>query len=145
VPAGPFAPEIVSRLLEGRSAMEFTGISIPLPLALAAVAVIGYLFGRRPTVQQTELHHARRELKRARAVIRELESISSHVRSSLAQHQSSMLTFKDRLATLGRESDGAAWQQLCEEAERILHPTLKLSNEIAQAYDEIRQQTHLLM
>jgi diguanylate cyclase (GGDEF)-like protein len=125
--------------------MDFSLISIPTPVALGAVAVLGYLFGRRRTTQQSELNHARRELKRAKAVIRELEAISEHVRNSLAQHQSSMLTFKDRLANLGGDTEGQAWQQLCDEAEHILSPTLKLSNEIAQAYDEIRQQTHLLM
>jgi diguanylate cyclase (GGDEF)-like protein len=125
--------------------MDLSLISIPTPVALGAVAVLGYLFGRRRSTPQVELHHARRELKRAKAVIRELEAISDHVRNSLAQHQSSMLTFKDRLANLGGDTEGRAWQQLCDEAERILSPTLKLSNEIAQAYDEIRQQTHLLM
>lgn len=125
--------------------MDFPVFSIPVPVALAAVAVLGYLFGRRGTVQHNELSHARRELKRAKAVIRELETISEHVRASLAQHQSSMVTFKDRLANLGTGDKTQAWEQLCDEAERILTPTLKLSNEIAQAYDEIRQQTHLLM
>ena len=125
--------------------MDFAAFTIPAPVALAAVAVVGYLFGRRRTTDQTELTHARRELKRAKAVIRELEAISEHVRTSLSQHQDSMLTFKDRLANLGGDNQGQAWQQLCDEAERIIHPTLKLSNEIAQAYDEIRQQTHLLM
>jgi diguanylate cyclase len=124
---------------------DFASLNIPTPVALAAVAVIGYLFGRRRTPQQEELSHARRELKRAKAVIRELEAISEHVRGSLAQHQSSMLTFKERLTGLSGNSEGQAWRQLCEEAERILQPTLKLSNEMAQAYDEIRQQTHLLM
>ena len=125
--------------------MDFAALTIPAPVALAAVAVVGYLFGRRRTTDQTELTHARRELKRAKAVIRELEAISQHVRTSLSQHQESMLTFKDRLANLGGDNQGQAWQQLCDEAERIVRPTLKLSNEIAQAYDEIRQQTHLLM
>lgn len=125
--------------------MDFAALTIPAPVALAAVAVVGYLFGRRRTTDQAELTHARRELKRAKAVIRELEAISEHVRTSLSQHQESMLTFKDRLANLGGDNQGQAWQQLCDEAERIVRPTLKLSNEIAQAYDEIRQQTHLLM
>ena len=125
--------------------MDLSVLSIPTPVALGAVAVLGYLFGRRRISQQSELNHARRELKRAKAVIRELESISNHVRNSLSQHQTSILTFKERLANLGQENEGAAWQQLCDEAERILRPTMKLSNEIAQAYDEIRQQTHLLM
>lgn len=125
--------------------MDLTAFSIPTPVALALVATIGYIIGRRRKSHQAELNHARRELKRAKAVIRELESISNHVRSSLSQHQTSILSFKERLNTLGKDNEGAAWQQLCDEAERILRPTMKLSNEIAQAYDEIRQQTHLLM
>jgi diguanylate cyclase len=125
--------------------MDFSFVSIPVPVALGAVAVLGYLFGRRRPAQQIELNHARRELKRAKAVIRELEAISEHVKNSLALHQSSIVTFKDSLSNLGGEVQAETWQQLCEEAERILRPTLKLSNEMAQAYDEIRQQTHLLM
>jgi diguanylate cyclase len=125
--------------------MDFSFVSIPVPVALGAVAVLGYLFGRRRPAQQVELNHARRELKRAKAVIRELEAISEHVKNSLALHESSIVTFKDSLSNLGGEVQAETWQQLCEEAERILRPTLKLSNEMAQAYDEIRQQTHLLM
>jgi hypothetical protein len=125
--------------------MDLAAIGIPVPVALAAVAVLGYLFGRRRAARGAELSHARRELKRAKAVIRELESISNQVRTSLAEHQTSILAFKDRVSALGKDGSSAGWQELCDEAERILQPTLRLSNEIAQAYDEIRQQTHLLM
>jgi diguanylate cyclase (GGDEF)-like protein len=125
--------------------MDYSVLGIPLPVALGAVAALGYVFGRRRTAPSGELVQARRELKRAKSVIRELEAISNHVRNSLAQHLTSILSFKERVGRLGKEHDGDAWQQLCEEAVQILRPTMKLSGEIAQAYDEIRQQTHLLM
>ena len=39
----------------------------------------------------------------------------------------------------------AAWKDLCREAEEILKPTLQLATQIANAYDEIRQQSTNLM
>ncbi len=37
------------------------------------------------------------------------------------------------------------WQEICREAEGILGPTMELAQQIARAYDEIRQQgNHLL-
>ena len=55
--------------------------SLPIPVALAAVAVIGYVFGRfqytgtAPTSDAT-----RRELKRAQAIVLDLEKIAHRVR-----------------------------------------------------------------
>ena len=49
---------------------------------------------------------------------------------------------------MGRLSDHrqeAAWKELCREAEDVLKPTLQLATQIANAYDEIRQQSANLM
>jgi diguanylate cyclase (GGDEF)-like protein len=119
---------------------------IPLPVALAAIAVLGYLVGRRSRAQAiNEADKARRELRRAKVVARELEQIAEGVRKHLATHHLSVARFKDRVATLSRDEKDAAWQDLCSEAEQILKPTLRLAEQIAQAYDEIRQQTNQLM
>jgi diguanylate cyclase (GGDEF)-like protein len=120
--------------------------NIPLPVALAAIAVLGYLVGRRSREQAIhEADKARRELRRAKVVARELEQIAEAVRKHLATHHLSVAKFKDRVAALSAEDKDAAWQDLCQEAERILKPTLRLAEQIAQAYDEIRQQTNQLM
>jgi len=119
---------------------------IPLPVALALIAVLGYLVGRtsrRRAVNEAE--KARRELRRAKVVAKELEQIAEGVRRQLATHHTSIARFKERVSELGNDDKEAAWQDLCKEAEQILKPTLRLAEQIAHAYDAIRQQTNQLM
>ena len=121
-------------------------IGIPVPVALAAVALIGYMFGQR--TRKTNLDHvdqARREMKRAKLVARELEKIAETVRRDLATHRTSVAKFKDRVTRLSGCQTEASWRELCQEAEEMLKPTLKLAMQISLAYDEIRQQTNQLM
>lgn len=125
--------------------MEFP-YEIPLPVALAVIAVLGYLAGRSSRAQAlNEADKARRELRRAKAVAKELEQIAEGVRKHLASHHSSVARFKDRVSELSAQEKEAAWQELCTEAEQVLKPTLRLAEQIARAYDEIRQQTNHLM
>jgi diguanylate cyclase len=121
-------------------------IPIPIPVALALVAAIGYFVGRwRRASPDDAMLRSRRELKRAQAVAAELERITWTVSQSLARHQASVTKFKDRVARLNDQQEGAAWKDLCREAESILKPTLQLATQIAGAYDEIRQQSSHLM
>ncbi len=126
--------------------MDPTSFSIPTPVALAVIAVFGYLIGRTSKWKApTEADQARRELKRAKAVAKELETIADAVRKNLATHSASISHFKDRVCELGTQQKEAAWQELCQEAEEMLKPTLRLAAQIAHAYDEIRQQSNHLM
>jgi diguanylate cyclase len=126
--------------------MDSWPIHLPIPLALALVATLGYLFGRRNRSANSETaSQARRELRRAHMVARELEKIAWGVRKSLTNHHTSVAKFKDHVRKLGDEHQEAAWQDLCREAEQILKPTLRLAAELASAYDEIRQQSASLM
>jgi diguanylate cyclase (GGDEF)-like protein len=129
------------------AAFNLWSLNLPLPVALAAVALIGYLVGRHRRGQLKISHEAqaRRELKRAQAVAKELERIAVAVRRSIATHHSSVLKFKDRVSSLGSNEQDGAWQELCSEAEGMLKPTLKLAAQLAAAYDEIRQQSNNLM
>jgi diguanylate cyclase len=120
--------------------------SLPIPVALAAVAVIGYVFGRfqytgtAPTSDAT-----RRELKRAQAIVLDLEKIAHRVRRELALHHSNLASFKRRVGEISKSADAADWQMLCDEAERLLKPTQDLGMQLAHAYDGIRQQSSRLM
>lgn len=125
---------------------ELPAWGLPLPLGLAGVALLGYLVGRwnRPLTREGDAQ-ARREMKRAHAVAKDLERITQSVKRNLAQHHSSIARFKDRVSALSEQHDEAAWRDLCREAEEILGPTLQLASQIALAYDEIRRQSSHLM
>ncbi|MCE9544155.1 MAG: diguanylate cyclase [Planctomycetia bacterium] len=126
--------------------LDLWAINIPVPAALAAVCVIGYLFGRQNRQPAGDSDSARRELKRAKAVAKELENIADVLRRDLAAHHASIARFKERVATIGgKQQQEAGWQDLCREAEDVLRPTLRLAAQISHAYDEIRQQSNHLM
>jgi len=119
---------------------------LPSIVALAVVATIGYLVGRR-TQQLPNVHadRARRELKRAKAVAVQLEEIADRIRRNLATHQSSIAKFKDRVSALSTQEEQTAWCDLFLEAENMVKPTLDLASQISCAYDELRQQSNHLM
>ena len=121
--------------------------SMPTTVALAAVALIGYIFGHRTRseAQGEQLERARRELKRADRIARELEEIADTIRQGLARHHTSVSRFKRRLSELSSVSSEASWKELCREADQLLTPTLTLSSQLSYAYDQIRQQSNQLI
>jgi diguanylate cyclase len=128
------------------NSFDFVLPGLPIPVALAAVAVFGYLFGRLQRSNESEkLDSTRRELNRAHAVVNDLEKIAQRVRRELALHHANLATFKRRVGELSKSADTADWQRLCEEAERLLKPTQDLAMQLAHAYDGIRQQSSRLM
>jgi diguanylate cyclase (GGDEF)-like protein len=104
------------------------------------------LFGRQNRERATTvIEQSRRELRRARLVAQELERIALGVRKDLAAHQMCVNRFKERVRRLSAEQAEAAWKELCNEAESVLEPTLKLAGQVADAYEQLRQQTAHLM
>lgn len=115
-------------------------------VAIFACAAGFYLLGRRNSGAQASSNvDAKRELRRAQAVIRELEGVGQRVRICLARHHSSLAAFHTRIGQLSRDAEADPWKDLSQEAEQLLKPTLQLSTQLAHAYDEIRQQTNQLM
>ncbi len=126
--------------------MDLWSIQIPIPVALAVVATLGYVFGRRTRARGEDSgERSRRELRRAHAVAAELERIALQVRKSLARHHSSLAKFKSRVGRLNEGQQELAWKELCREVDDVLKPTLHLASQMASAYDEIRQQSANLM
>jgi len=123
-------------------ALSLWDIPISAPFALALVATLGYLFGRRSRTSADALAaRSRREIRRAQTAARELEKIAWIVRRNLARHHTSLSKFKERLSDLGNQEQDESWKCLCREAAEILTPTLRLAGQIATAYDEIREQS----
>jgi len=126
--------------------MELTNIQIPLTVLLAAAATLGYLFGRRSRAGADDiLKRSYGELRRAKQVAAELEKIAWGVRKGIARHHACLTRFKEQLSRLAAHDQETAWKGLCREAQHVLKPTLQLAAQMANAYDEIRQQTANLM
>jgi len=126
--------------------LDLMGLAIPLPVALAVVTTVGYVMGRCSSARPGKVDtHSKRELRRARCVARDLEKIARTVRKNLSRHHASVTKFRQRVDQLSEQEQAAAWKELCREAEGMLAPTMQLANQIANAYDQIRQQSHHLM
>lgn len=114
------------------------------PLMLAVVATLGYLFGRRRPHLELQ-HHAdgRNEVLRALAVARELEAVAERLQSAISANIPAVTKFNARLKRMER-TQNLSWQELCDRADELLKPALRLSTEVSHAYAEIVQQmTHL--
>ena len=116
-------------------------------VALAAVALIGYLCGNRTRQQADENADGKLILELARAVhiARELQSVAHRIRQDVALHQSSISQFESRVRKLKSDETSAGWRALSSEAEALLAPTMKLATKLSVSYDQLRKQTMLLM
>jgi len=116
--------------------------------ALAAVATIGYLVGRRstrqsdPTPADPKLNH---ELSRASQIAQELQQIAGRIRQDVATHQANISQFKSRVSQEQTNSTNGGWQVLSAEAETLLVPTMKLATDLSLAYDQLRKHSLQLM
>lgn len=121
-------------------------IGLPVSAGLGAIALIGYLFGNRTRTKITAVMDQRRqqELDRAARIAWQLEAIATGLRQELVTHHSQLAKFKHQLQKTQAEGHDGAWQQLCNEAEAMLGPTMQLANQLSNAYDQIRQQSDAL-
>lgn len=118
--------------------------SLPVTMSLALVAALGFLAGRLRAGRGTHHELGRRDLRRARAVVRRMSDVSKRVHNSLESHRCSMERFRSALRKV-RKGDAPACQELSDEAERLLKPTQRLATELQHAYDDLRQQINMLM
>jgi diguanylate cyclase len=121
-----------------------SSLSMWITLLLGVAATLGYLLGRaqvrRPATNQPD---GRAEILRALGVAKELESIAERLRTAMRSHLPAIAKFQRRLDRI-EESPGGSWQELCDRADELLKPTLRLGSEISNSYAEIlRQMAHL--
>lgn len=124
--------------------MDFSITGLPHVVALASIALLGYMLGRRNRRSSASEQQSQREIARAQAVAQQLDRISTSVRSELARHESDVKRFKDRIRRLSNDSESLSSKELCAEAERILQPTMQLISHISTAYDALQLQTNHL-
>ncbi len=125
---------------------NITLVGLPMSAALAAVALIGYMFGQRTrsSVVATLDERRQQELDRAVRTAKQLESIAERLRRDLVTHHAQVTAFERRLRQVQQAGSDNAWEHLCNEAEAMLGPTMQLAHQLSQAYDEIRQQSEVL-
>ncbi len=86
--------------------------------------------------------HAPRD-SAALGVAQELEAIAYRLRKNLAFHVPSIVKFHTRLKRWEEGTD-VSWHELCDRADELLKPALRLSTEISNAYAELLQQMNQL-
>jgi diguanylate cyclase len=128
---------------------EFWGVTfvaLPAAAGLAAVALVGYIFGTRTRSRaETEIDGRRqRELERAAGIAWHLETVADRLRKDLATHHSQVELFKNRLRRAQSDGSEESWKDLCGVAESVLGPTMQMAQRLSHAYDEIRQQSDAL-
>jgi diguanylate cyclase (GGDEF)-like protein len=116
---------------------------LPETVALAAVAVIGYVFGRSQA-RRPKAAPPNEEVLRATQIARQLETIAGTLRRDLASHRVEVERFQRQINSAAGLDGDLAWESLRDEAERVLGPTLRLVGQVATAYDQIRQQSQAL-
>ncbi|WP_425397493.1 GGDEF domain-containing protein [Aeoliella sp.] len=121
-------------------------VGIPVTVGLAAVAVVGYVFGRRTrTVEPSNLAAVGpRELHRAARVARQMEDTIDELRQRLAEHRTFVDRFKSKVDEASMHDPRSALNLLSNEAEEIILPTLRFASRLSHAYDELRQQSQVL-
>ena len=128
-------------------AFELWSWNLSPQAALLIVAGLGFLVGRtsRSARGTKDWSHTQRELRRALLVAAELERITANLRDGLSRHKADVQRFRDRIGRLTGDEPQQAWKDLCEQAEKILQPTLELGTQMTGAYELLRQQSTNLM
>src|SRR5262249_17880642 len=134
--AGITRPELLPALAPMIS-QETLSSFLSGPSLLAVAALLAYWLGRR-RFPASARHRAdnRHEILRALAVAQELEAIAYRLQKSLSAQVPEIIRFNSRLARLENRPD-LSWHELCDRADAMLKPTLRLGTEISHAYSEL--------
>jgi diguanylate cyclase (GGDEF)-like protein len=121
---------------------DLSGMDI---LGLTLTAIFGFAVGKLRRTQSAECKTAERDMQRAKAIIQEFEGIAAQLQQAVQQHQQQVVQFKERVNAASQGKRNANWDDFSIEAERILKPTLALADQVARAYDQIKQQSNVLV
>jgi predicted nucleic acid-binding Zn-ribbon protein len=124
--------------------MDIWITGLTAPVALAAVALLGYLSARQQRRLRSEITIARQKVHEANSVIHQLETISQQLRRNLAEHHSTVSRCHQQIRELGQDGEFMNIHDHVADIRQMLAPTERLSREIATAYDELRRHSNTL-
>jgi hypothetical protein len=124
--------------------MGIAFIGLTGPVALALVALLGYFVGYCQRRRASDDRVSPMSLDETDALIDRIESISNQLRQSMATHHYTVSRCREQIRVLSEshvsDTDTAPHVHL----QALLAPTDRLSQDIALAYDELRQHTRAL-
>jgi diguanylate cyclase (GGDEF)-like protein len=145
---------LASLLLWGQQSLANQGALVDTA-ALAAVALVGYLFGRRtrqpqppPRVPAATLApegELAAALQRAGQIATELQQLAQHICDNMLVYQARVTQFQTAIDHSEAQIDQAQWHQLNRDAELLLTPTLKLTVDLSASYVKLRKHSQQLM
>jgi diguanylate cyclase (GGDEF)-like protein len=108
--------------------------------ALAAVSLIGYLFGRRTrrSAPAAPDDHLQEELAKAQRIADGLQCVTLNVSVELGAHARSVAAFQRRLGAMQAGAAESDWPKLRETADMLLGATLKLATNMTMACSQMR-------
>lgn len=108
-------------------------------VALAAIALVGYLFGRtRRDAFPLPDAKMRDELARAQQIAAELDAISERLRSEETTFEARLDEFRRDLKKMDVGAAPANWRRLSSQADAIVGPTMRLSTHLVKAHNELQ-------
>ena len=123
----------------------FQGIFVDTA-ALATVALVGYLFGRRTryTAHAYDDVTLLIEIARAQGTAKELEHAAQRVRTEAGDHLRNVAAFQRQIELMHQGTSPASWPKLRDQADSLLAASRKLATTLSLACDDLRQhQVHL--
>jgi hypothetical protein len=124
--------------------MDIWMTGLTAPVALAAVALLGYLATRRRRRLKAQAMVAQHKMCQANTVINQLETISQQLRRNLAEHHSTVSRCHEQIREFGERGEYMSIHEHARDIRDMLAPTERLSREIATAYDELRRHSSTL-
>ena len=122
--------------------MDILSISLTAPAALACVALLGYIIGVHQRRKKAEaLRDLSTRLDEANILISQIESVSDRLRCSMASHHTRVTRCSKQIQILSERHSAKTDASHHMHLQDVLQPTQRLSDDIAHAYDELRQHT----
>lgn len=116
-------------------------------VALASVALLGYMFGRR-TRRKAEAPtdvNLLIEFARAQCVASDLQHLAQRIRTDADSQLAAISAFQKQVAKMQTDATVADWRHLRQSADQLISPTLGLASSLSLACDDIRDQQSQLM
>lgn len=117
-------------------------------IGLALASAFGFIVGKLRRQQKqanATAAAAEHEIRRAREIVNDFEGIAQQLNQAMQAHQRSVVQFKGRLNSVASGRREKDWADLSAETERILRPTLALADQVARSYDQLKQQSNMLL